>query len=272
MPIHPTAIVSRKAQIAADAEVGAYSVIEPGVTLESGVRVWHHAFIAQGTHLGRNCQVHPFAVIGHHPQDLKWNAAPSFTQIGEATVLREGVAIHRGTMPDSTTKIGARCFFMANSHAGHNCDVADDVTLANGVLLAGHVQVGHRAFLSGNSVVHQFSRIGELVMIQGGSVVIRDVAPFMMFAWGSVSGLNLVGLKRAGITPQERAELRTAYRLLFTGRHTFPRAVAELAQLVRTDAGQRLLAFVQASSRRGYERLRRRARFSSDTAMTDADE
>ncbi len=268
MPIHPTAIVDSKAEVDASADVGAYAVIEGGATIGPQVKIWHHAFVAQGTRIAARAQIHPFAVVGHYPQDVKWNGAPSYTTIGEDTVIREGAEIHRGTMPGSTTSIGARVFMMSHSHVGHNCALEDDVIMASGALLAGHVQVGRRSFISGNASVHQFARIGELVMVRGLSAVIQDVAPFMTYAFDGLSGPNVVGLRRAGLSAEERAEIRAAHRILFNSALPFPKAVEQFAAVVRTEPGRRLLAFVQSPTKRGFSRLRRRPRFVSGVTET----
>lgn len=265
MPIHPTAIVDSAACVDASAEIGAYAVVERGVTIGPQTKLWHHAFVAQGTTLGARVRVHPFAVVGHEPQDVKWAGAPSYTKVGDDTVIRESAEIHRGTLPESTTTIGARVYIMSHAHVGHNCAIDDDAILASGALLAGHVSVGRKAFISGNTSVHQFARIGELVMVRGLNAVTQDVVPFMTCALESVTGPNVIGLRRAGFSPAERAEIRAAHRLLFASGLIFGDAVERLATIVRSDPGRRLLAFAQAPSKRGFTRLRRRARFAGDS-------
>jgi UDP-N-acetylglucosamine acyltransferase len=149
MGIHPTAIIDPTAELDADVEVGPYAIVEGGVRIAGGTRLYAHAYVSRGATLGRDCQVHPFAVVGHLPQDLKFTGAPSYTVVGDGTVVREHGSIHRGTMPESVTRVGKRVFVMATAHIGHNCDVGDDVVLANSAVLGGHVTVGARAFISG---------------------------------------------------------------------------------------------------------------------------
>jgi UDP-N-acetylglucosamine acyltransferase len=253
MPIHPTAVVDPSAEIDATAEIGAYAVVEKSVHVGAEVRVYPHGYVAEGTTLGRRCQVHPFAIVGHPPQDLKWAGEPSFTQIGDETIIREHVSIHRGTMPGSATVVGKRCFIMSTGHIGHNCAVGDDVTIATGAMLAGHVEVGGRAFVSGNVVLHQFMRVGELAMIGGNVALAQDVPPFMLVRFPQVIlGPNTVGLRRAGMSSEERFEVRKCYRALYRGGLPFPRAVERVAELVRTDAGRRLLQFLRSPSKRGF--------------------
>jgi UDP-N-acetylglucosamine acyltransferase len=264
MPIHATAIVDSHAEIDSSADVGAYAIVEAGVKIGAETKVYPHAYIAQGTTLGRKCQIHPFAVVGHHPQDLKWEGLPSYTEIGDETVIREGASVHRGTIPESTTVVGKRVYMMATSHVGHNSVVGDDVILVNAVLLAGHVQVGPKAFIGGGVSVHQFVRIGELAMAGGGWRVITDVPPFMMIALGSVVGTNVVGLRRAGLSREERGEIRQAYKTLYRSGLLFREAIERVAGSVRTDPGRRLVEFLRAPSKRGYARFRKGGRGAPD--------
>jgi len=256
MAIHPTAIVDRSAEVDPSVEIGPYAVVEKNVRIGAGTRLYPHAYVAEGTTLGQRCQIHPFAVVGHLPQDLKYEGAPSYTQVGDETVVREHATIHRGTTPGSTTVVGRRCYIMSTGHVGHNCVVGDEVKVTNGALLGGHVEVGHGTFISGNVSVHQFVRIGELAMIAGGIRVIQDVPSYMLVAPAGVVGINVVGLRRAGFGSAERLELRECHRLLYRAGLHFPEAVERVAQLVRTEPGRRLVAFLRAPSRRGFVRLK----------------
>jgi UDP-N-acetylglucosamine acyltransferase len=258
MAIHPTAVVDRSAEIDAEAEVGAYAVIEGNVRIGAGTRIWPHAYVGWGTTIGKRCQIYPFAVVGHHPQDLKWAGTESYTVIGDDTVVREHATIHRGTAPGSTTIVGARCYIMSIGHVGHNCVLEDEVKVANSGLLSGHVYVGRGAFVSGNVSVHQFVRIGELAIIGGGLRVPADVPPFMMLAPAGVIGPNVIGMRRAGLSAAERQEIRECHRVLYRSGLRFPQALERVAALVQTDPGRRLVEFLRAPSKRGYCRLRRR--------------
>jgi UDP-N-acetylglucosamine acyltransferase len=254
--IHSTAIVDKHAELDPTTEVGAYAIIEAGVQIGPETRIYPHAYVSGGTRIGRACQIHPFAVVGHNPQDLKWKGTPSYTEIGDETIIREGAQVHRGTMPESTTVVGKRVYIMATGHVGHNCEIGDDVVIANAGLAAGHVQIGNRAFISGCALLHQFVRLGELVMIAGGVRVLGDVPPFMTVGPDGVVGPNVVGLRRAGFTSQERHEIRIAYRILFRSGLAFPKALAQVAEAVKTDPGRRLVEFLQSPSRRGFVRFR----------------
>jgi UDP-N-acetylglucosamine acyltransferase len=257
MPIHPTAIVDKQAEVDPTADIGAYAIIDSGVKIGAETKIYPHGYISQGTTVGRRCQIHPFAVVGHHPQDLAWEGTPSYTDIGDETIIREGASVHRGTMPESTTVVGQRVYMMATSHAGHNCVIGDGALLVNSVLLSGHVQIGERAILAGGTRVHQFVRIGELAMISGMRLT-NDVPPFMLVGPGGVVGTNVVGLRRAGFSAEERAEIRQAYKMLYRSKLMFREAIGQVAETVRTEPGRRLVEFLRAASRRGYLGFRKR--------------
>lgn len=259
MSIHPTAIVDRSAEIDPSADIGAYALVEAGVKIGAHTKIYPHAYISEGTTLGQRCQIHPFAVVGHHPQDLKWDGAPSYAEIGDGTVIREGAQVHRGTTAESTTVVGKRVYIMATGHVGHNCVIGDDVVIANAGLVSGHVHVGDRAFVSGCAVIHQFTRVGELAMLGGGVRVPADVPPFMLVTPDGIVGPNLVGLRRAGFAREERQEIRAAYKILFRSGLRFSDAVAQVAEMVETDPGRRLTEFLRAPSKRGLMRFRSRA-------------
>lgn len=252
MPIHPTAIVHPDARIDESADIGPYVIIDGPVQIGPNVRVYPYAYLTGWAEIGGGCQIHPHAVVGHLPQDLAHDGSVSYCRIGEGTIIREGVSIHRGTGADTETVVGKRCFFMGNSHVAHNCRVGDDVKMANGAMLAGHVRVGNGAFISGIAGVHQFVRIGELAMIGGVSKVVMDVPPFAMTnTQGCFAGLNAVGTRRAGLSVAERIELKTAFRTLYRSGLPFREAIESVAQSVKTAPGQRLVSFLREPSRRG---------------------
>lgn len=260
MPIHPTAIVDPSAEIDPTADIGAYAVVEPNVRIGPRVRLYAHTYISSYATLGADCQIHPFAIVGHLPQDLKFTGEPSYTEVGEGTIVREHTSIHRGTTPGSKTVVGRRCFIMSAGHVGHNCTVGDDVIMASGAVLGGHVDVGNRAFISGNVAVHQFVRVGELCMVAGVIALIQDAPPFMTVGRPPyVAGPNVIGLRRAGLSREERQEIRHCYRLVYRSGVPLSKAIAQLGDHIRTEPGRRLLEFLQAPSKRGLLRARRRA-------------
>lgn len=263
MVIHPTAIVGKRVELDPTAEVGPYVVIEDDVIVGPRCRLYAGSYIATGTRMGADVAIHPHAVIGHHPQDLGWDGAASTTEIGDGTIIREGAQIHRGTGAGTRTIVGKRCYIMATAHIGHNCVVGDEVKMANCALLGGHVHVGARSFISGGCAVHQFSRIGELCMISGGTFVRRDIPSFMTFTNAGVMGTNTVGLRRAGLTSAERLEIRAAYRMLYRENIPPNQARDEVVRMLKTPAGLRLTEFLMAPSKRGLAAsgYRRRSRF-----------
>ncbi|MFN0138276.1 MAG: acyl-ACP--UDP-N-acetylglucosamine O-acyltransferase [Phycisphaerae bacterium] len=250
MPIHPTAIVERSAEIDPTADIGPYAVVETGVKIGAACKLWHHAFVATGTTLGERVQIHPFAVVGHPPQDLAWKGEPSYTRIGDDTIIREHATVHRGTMPESVTTVGKKCFLMSTAHVGHNCTVDDEVIFANAAILGGHVRVGRKAFISAAAIVHQFCRIGEFAMLGGVTRIPTDVPPFAMVMPGGVVGLNVVGLRRNGFSPAERAELRVIYKMIYRSKRSTRDAIADAAKLVQTPAGKRFVEFLQEPAKR----------------------
>ncbi len=258
MAIHPTAIVDRAAEIDPTATIGPYAVIDGPVRIAADVRIYPHAYVCGWTTLGQGCEIHIGAVVGHTPQDRAFTGERSYCDVGPRTVVREYVTIHRGTKPESRTVVGANCLLGALSHVAHNCVVADDVIMMNGALLAGYVQVGPRAFISGNVAVHQFNRIGELVMVSGGSVITCDIPPFLLVhGRGQVGGINRVGLVRAQIPRVEIDEIRAAYKTLYRGGMPLSLSIAQLAKSLVTPAGRRMAEFLLAERRRPLARSRR---------------
>ncbi len=227
--VHPTAVVSQAAVLADDVVVGPFTVLDGRVTLAAGVVVGPHCHLVGELHVGAGCRFHAGCVIGDAPQHLGYTNEPTRTVIGERCIFREHVTVHRA-MPGGETRIGSDCFLMAGSHVAHDCVVGDAVVLANGALLGGHVTVGDRAFLSGNTAVHQFCRVGRLAMLGGTSAVTQDLPPFWV-AQGGVNrarGVNVVGMRRAGVSREEITAVRKAYRLLNLAGRTIPDALAEV--------------------------------------------
>ncbi len=250
--IHPTAIIHPKAKLGPDVFVGPCAVIDENVELGEGCDVGPHVYITGVTKIGEHNHFHAGCVIGDAPQDLKYKNAPTRLRIGDNNVFREHVTAHRSTKPDEETVIGSNGFFMANAHIAHNCVVGDHVILANGALLAGHVTVQDRVFISGNCSVHQFCRIGTLAIMQGGAAVSQDVPPFTVVQNGpnTLCGLNAVGLRRAGFSAEQRLELKRLYHALFRSGKNLRQAVAAVRQSFTSPAAVTMLEFI-ASAKRG---------------------
>lgn len=251
--IHHLAVVDPSAEIDSTVAIGPFTVIEAGVRIGAGTMVGPHCHILGRTVIGAACEVHSGAVLGGTPQDRSFSGQPSDCLIGDETIIREHVTVHRGTAPGSVTRIGNRCLLMVGSHVGHNCVMEDDVTLVNGALLGGYVHVGPRAVLSGHVGVHQFVRIGAGAMVGVLSQITQDVLPyFMVSGAGRNVGINRVGLRRMGAECSEIDDVQRAYRILCRERHSLPAARQLLETGLRSRFGQAILAFLSSDSRRGF--------------------
>jgi UDP-N-acetylglucosamine acyltransferase len=264
--IHPSAIISPGAQLDSSVEVGPFSVIDGQVSLGPGCRVGPHVYLTGRTTIGPENCFHAHCVIGDAPQDVKYKDAPTGLRIGAHNLFREGCTVHRSAKLGEDTVIGSHNFLMANSHVGHNARLGDHNIVANGALLAGHVEVEDRVFISGNCVVHQFTRIGQLAIMQGGSAISQDLPPFMVARIGanSLSGLNTIGLRRAGFSSTDRLELRRIYQKLFRSGLILSAAMAEARKEVVSVSARHLLDFI-AASKRGVCRHRSLAHGESDS-------
>lgn len=252
MPIHPSAVVDPKADIAAEAEIGPYVVIEGPVKVGRGTRVSAHAYLTGWTEIGEENEIHPGAVLGGAPQDRAYKGEESYLRIGNHNIIREHVQIHRGTVAGSATCIGDNNFLMATAHVGHNCQLGDNIVMANSALLGGHVHVGSNVFISGNCVVHQFVRIGPYALLRGLSGTSRDVPPYAIIDWQhTVRGVNTVGLKRAGFDEKRIRAIRDAFRILFRKGRNLALALKELEQSANANQEDitALLDFIRASKR-----------------------
>ena len=253
---HPSALISEDAVLPSDVKIGPFAVIEGPVTLGPGCEIHSHARLIGPLTLGANNEVGSGSVLGGAPQHLGYKGEVTSVEIGDGNVFREHTTVHRG-MPTpagtGTTRIGHRNFFMAASHVAHDCVVGNDVILANSALLGGHVTVGDRAFISGNSAVHQFCRVGRLAFLSGASATSKDIPPFIvMQSFNLVRGLNLVGMKRGGVPPAERVAIRKAYRIIYLTQPALPLPGALLrieAELGAYPAVRELLEFIRASKR-----------------------
>lgn len=216
--IHPTAIIEPGAQLGTDVQIGPYAYVAATARLGDGCILAPHAAVLEHTTLGARCKVHSFAAIGDAPQDLAFKNEPSYVVTGDDCIFREGATVHRGTKPGTTTRLGNHVFLMANSHVAHNCELGDHVIMANGVLLGGYVTIGERCFLGGSSGVHQFCHVGRLAMVGAAHIVTKDLPPFCITPTcgnSRVAGLNRVGLRRAGFDAAQRAQIKSAFHLLY---------------------------------------------------------
>jgi UDP-N-acetylglucosamine acyltransferase len=251
MRIHPTAIISSEAELADDVQVGPYVVIEGPVRIGPGCVLRPHVHLCGPLSMGRDNSVYTGAVLGERPQHLHYKDEPTRLEIGDGNVFREHVTVHRGTSHSWTTVIGNHNFLMANCHVAHDCRIGNRCILANGALVAGHCVVEDNAFLSGNCAIHQFARVGRLALLSGCSISAKDIPPFAtQQGINCITGVNVVGMHRAGMTHEQIDAIRRAYHIMFYEGKTLPVAMAEIEQeLGRVDAVVELLTFIRRSTR-----------------------
>jgi UDP-N-acetylglucosamine acyltransferase len=249
--IHPTAVIHPKACLDPTTKIGPYAVIDEHVSLGPDCIVGPHVYLTGHTSIGAHNTFHAGCVIGDAPQDLKYKNEPTGLRVGDHNVFREHVTVHRSARLEEETVIGSNNFLMQHSHVAHNVTFGNDVILAGGALLAGHVTVGDRAFISGNCLVHQFVRVGTLALMQGGSAISKDLPPYTVARGGNgICGLNVIGLRRAEFTPEQRTELKRLYHLLFRSGRNANDVIPEARQHFASEPARTLIEFV-ASAQRG---------------------
>ena len=254
--IHPTAVISPDAVLAADTRVGPYAVIEGTVTVGAGCAIGPHTHLSGPLTIGRDNTFGTGAVIGGPPQHLAYRGELTAIEIGDGNSFREHTTVHRG-MPlgvgpgTGLTRIGNNNLFMAGCHVGHDCRVGNLGIFVNSTLLGGHVETAERVMCSGNSAVHQFCRIGRLALLSGVSACSKDIPPFWVIRdVNRVCGINVIGMRRAGIGTAEIQAVRLAFRLICRDGLTVPVALAQIeAQVGEFPAIRELVAFVRASRR-----------------------
>lgn len=252
--IHSTAIVDPKAEINRGVEIGPYSVIEKDVLIGEGTRIGPHVVIREGTTIGKRCQIFQFSSIGEAPQAVAYRGEKTSLIIGDDNIMRECVTLHRGTVKGGgKTIIGDRNFFMAYAHVAHDCQIGNQVILANGATLAGHIMIEDYAIIGGLAAVHQFCRIGVYAFISGLTGVALDIPPYMLAAGNRAKlfGLNAVGLKRQNFSEETIRGLKTTYRIIFRSGLTLENATkkVEESEISRVPEVQHLLHFIQQTKR-----------------------
>ena len=255
MTIHPSAVIDPGATIGAGVEIGPFAVIGPETVIGDRCRIFPHTMIAY-TRLGNDCVVYPQASLGLEAQHLGYKGEPARVVVGDRCVFREGVTVHRGTAFDkSETVIGNDGFFMALSHIAHDCRIGDNVIMANGAQLAGHVEIGDRCFISTTVGIHQFVRIGAGSLVSGGAMVPQDVAPFCI-AQGdraTLRGLNIIGMRRAGLSRESIKNVKAAYQVVFRSGRLLADALADPALHV-DDAAVAVFRQFLSVPKRGFVR------------------
>jgi UDP-N-acetylglucosamine acyltransferase len=251
--IDARAIVSAEARLASDVSVGPFSVIGPGVSIGPRCVIGPHAVINGPTTLGADNRVFQFASLGDAPQDKKYQGEPTRLEIGDRNVFREFSTANRGTTHDQgVTRIGSDNLFMAYSHVAHDCQIGNNTVFANCVALGGHVEVGDWAIIGGLAAVHQFAKIGAHAFIGGGSILSRDVPPYVTVAGNPAvpHSVNAEGLKRRGFTEEQIRNIREAYRVLYRSDLKLSEALARLAPLAAQHAEIRVFVdFIDRSTR-----------------------
>jgi UDP-N-acetylglucosamine acyltransferase len=247
--------------------VGPYALIEGLVRIASGTKLQGHAVITGCVRIGKNNQVGYGAIIGSFPQDLSFNPkVSSGIEIGDNNVIREYCTIHRGTKEGSNTLVGSNNLFMVGAHLGHNARIADHVIVANNVLLGGYAEIHDRVFIGGGSVVHQFTRMGAVSLLQGISGVGKDVPPFSIaISKNSIAAVNVVGLRRAGFGPALRNELKSAFELLYRSGLNAKQALEEAEKRTWAPETMTFWKFV-ATSKRGICPMARWKKVRSESA------
>ena len=232
--IHPTAIIDPSAEIAQDVIIGPYVVIGARVTIDSGTELGPHAVIKGPTRIGRDNRIFQFASVGEDPQDKKYGGEPTWLEIGDRNVIREFATVHRGTVQDQgLTRIGDDNLFMAYTHVAHDCVIANRVIMANAASLAGHVQVDDCVILGGFTLVHQFCRVGQYGFSAMGSVISRDIPPYVMVGGRPTKphGINTVGLERHGFGSEALRQIKKAYKIIYKAGFKLDEAIKLLQEM-----------------------------------------
>lgn len=232
MSIHPTAVVSPKAELAAGVNVGPFAVIGDNVVIGEGTSIGSHCLVEGYTRIGKSCEFFTGAVVGSQPQDLKYKGEKSFLEIGDSNIVREYCTFNPGTGEGSKTSVGSNNLIMAYSHIAHDCIVGNECVIANGGTLAGHVTIEDKAVVGGLVAVHQFVRVGRLSIIGGCSKVVQDIPPYSTCDGhpARVYGLNLVGLKRSKLSQETIRQLDRAFRILFSSGFSPKHALEKMGQ------------------------------------------
>jgi UDP-N-acetylglucosamine acyltransferase len=251
--IHPTAIVSPKAELDSNVDVGPYTIIGENVFVGSGTTIGSHVVIEPYVTIGQKCRVFQYAALGAIPQDLKFGGEVSYVKIGRGCIIREFVTVHRGTnMGGGVTEIGEECLLMNYTHVAHDCKIGRRVVMANNATLAGHITIGNHCTIGGLSAIHQFTKVGEYAFIGGKTGVPKDIPPYVIASGerARLHGLNQVGLKRSGFSQQTISELKKAYRIVFRIGLTLNQAIERVkAEVDQNPEVVRFIEFIKSSER-----------------------
>ena len=249
--VAPTARVHPDAAVGAQVCVGEFCIVEPDTVIGPHSRLEPYVYVKRWTTLGEANEISSGTVLGTDPLDKLFTGERSYLIIGNRNKIREHYTISRGTKPESVTQIGDENYIMTSGHIAHNCRIGSHCVIASCALVAGYVEVEDRAFLSGGVVVHQYSRIGSLAMVGGNTRVNSDLPPYFLYSGFNVApkGLNLVGLRRAGLSREEMAHLKTVYQLLYRSGLKLEDALSRIETEVPGEQAAQVVRFVRASKR-----------------------
>lgn len=256
--IHPTAVVDPEAVLGRDIHIGAYSIVEGNTTIGDGCRLGNRVVVKQQVVLGRNNELHEGAVVGGRPQHLRAGDEVGGVRIGDANIIREHVTIHRALQPGDETLVGDHNLLMINTHVAHDCRLGNHTIIANNVMLAGHIEIEDRAYLSGGVGIHQFLRIGRYAMVGGMGHIKADAPPYVLIDGDSnkVVGLNVIGLRRGGFTSAEIDQIKAAYRVIYRQGLRWQEVLERLATEFAAGPAAHFHTFL-AESKRGIVQERR---------------
>ena len=250
--ISPLAYIHPDAKLGDNVVVDPFAYIENNVEIGDGTHIMAHATVLYGARIGKDCKIFPHATIAGIPQDLKFVGEDSIAEIGDRTVIRECATVNRGTASKGFSKVGKDCLIMAYSHVAHDCVLKDHVILGNSTQLAGEVEIEDYAILSGGTLVHQFSKIGAHVMIQGGSKVPKDIPPYILVGREPIVyvGLNIVGLRRRGFSSERINSIQEIYRFLYQAGYNTTQAIERIEnELTDTEDRAIIIDFIRSSGR-----------------------
>ncbi|MCI6893754.1 MAG: acyl-ACP--UDP-N-acetylglucosamine O-acyltransferase [Bacteroidales bacterium] len=252
MEQHNLSYIHPDAKIADNVKIGPFVTIEADVEIGEGTEIHSGAVILNGSRIGRNCRIHSSAVIGGVPQDLKFKGEKTLAIIGDNTVIREFATINRGTASKGKTVIGNNCLIMAYCHVAHDCYLHNNIIMSNACQIAGEVEIEDYAVIGGGTLVHQFTHIGQHIMLQGGSHVNKDIPPYAMVGREPISyiGINVVGLRRRGFTPEQLGRIQETYRYIYFSDLHNSEAINRILEETQPSAERDLIVdFIRTSAR-----------------------
>jgi UDP-N-acetylglucosamine acyltransferase len=258
--IHPLTYIHPDSKIGPNVKIDPFTTIHKNVEIGEGSWIGSNVTIMEGARIGKNCRIFPSSVISAIPQDLKYKGEETLTVIGDNTTIRECVTINRGTVDRNKTQIGSNCLIMAYSHIAHDCEIGNHCIFSNNTTLAGHITVGDNVVLAGLTAVQQFVRIGSHAFVTGGSLVRKDVPPYVKAAREPLSyvGVNSVGLKRRGYSIEKINHILDIYRILFVRGYNISKALSIIeTETPVSDERDEIIAFIRETGRgimKGYSR------------------